>query len=117
MPHVSDVATAEAIALRNGINLAAHVGCLRIDAESDCELVIDAVKDTYRFNGSQATTIIEWVQLSCDFGQVKCPLHNRASSVADALAKQAYMLKNSSVWEDDPPNFISSLIVNDIAIV
>ena len=75
--------------LRNGINLAAHVGCLRIDAESDCELVIDAVKDTYRFNGSQATTIIECPQLSCDFGQVKCSLRNReANSVADALAKQ-----------------------------
>ena len=54
--------------LRNGINLAAHVGCLRIEAESDCELVIDAVKDTYRFNGSQAATIIECIQLSCDIG-------------------------------------------------
>ena len=94
------------------------MGVLRIDAESDCELVIDAVKDTYRFNGSQATTIIESVQLSCDFGQVKCSLRNReANSVADALAKQAYMLKNYSVWEDDPPDFISSLIVNAIAIV
>ena len=37
--------------------------------------------------------------------------------VADALAKQAYMLKNYSVWEDDPPDFISSLTVNDIAII
>ena len=48
------MASAETIALRNGINLATHLGVLRIDAESDCELVIDAVKDPYRFNGSQA---------------------------------------------------------------
>ena len=65
------------------------MGCSRIEAESDCELVIDAVKDTYRFNGSQAATIIECIQLSCDFGQVKFYLRNReANSVADALAKQ-----------------------------
>uniref|UniRef100_M8CC01 Gibberellin 20 oxidase 2 n=1 Tax=Aegilops tauschii TaxID=37682 RepID=M8CC01_AEGTA len=41
----------------------------RIEAESDCELVIDAVKDPYRFNGSQAAMIVECARLSCDFGQ------------------------------------------------
>ena len=84
--------------LRNGINLAAHVGCSRVEVESDCELVIDAVKDPYRFNGSQVAPIVECAQLSCDFGQVKFSLCNRkANSLADAFAKQAYMLKNSSV--------------------
>ena len=64
LPHVSDAATTEANALRNGINLAAHVGCSRIEAESDCELVIDGVIDPYRFNGFQTTTIVECAQLS-----------------------------------------------------
>lgn len=35
VPHVSDVVTAEAIALRNGLDLAAHIECPKIEAELD----------------------------------------------------------------------------------
>ena len=94
------------------------MGCFKIEAESDCELVIDAVKDPYTFNCSQAAMIVGCAQLSYDIGQVKSSLCNpEANGVADALAKQAYILKNSSVWEVDPPDFISSLTVNDIASI
>ena len=75
-PHVSDAASTEAIALRNGINLSAHVGCFKIEAESDCELVIDEVKDPYTFNCSQAAMIVGCAQLSYDIGQVKSSLCN-----------------------------------------
>lgn len=62
MPNVSDAATTEATARRNGLNLAAHVGCSKVEAESDCDLVIEVVKAS--FFGAQVATIVECLQLA-----------------------------------------------------
>ncbi|KAE8782987.1 hypothetical protein D1007_43615 [Hordeum vulgare] len=91
IPNVSDAAMAESLALRNGLNLVANIGCSKLETEPGCQLVVEAVKDPVGFLGAQSATIVECVQIANDFGQIQFGLCNRgANLVADALAKQAY---------------------------
>ncbi|KAE8774698.1 hypothetical protein D1007_52939 [Hordeum vulgare] len=88
IPNVSDAATAESLALWNGLDLVANIGCSKLEAESDCEMVIEAVKDPVGFLGAQSATIAECVQIANEFCQIQFGLCNRgANLVADALAK------------------------------
>ncbi|KAI5002304.1 hypothetical protein ZWY2020_026954 [Hordeum vulgare] len=118
IPNVSDAATAESLALRNGLILAAHIGCSKLEAEADCQLVIEAVKDPVGFLGAQYATIFECGQIASEFGQIQFGLCKReANQVVDALAKEAYKTRSSSTWDNDPPSFITSLIVKDLSIL
>ncbi|KAE8771467.1 hypothetical protein D1007_56635 [Hordeum vulgare] len=116
-PECSDAATAESLALRNGLNLAANIGCSKLEAESDHQLVVEAIKDPIGFLGAQSATIVECVHIANEFGQIQFgPCNRGANLVADALAKEAYKSRSPCVWDNDPPDFISSLIVNDLSI-
>jgi hypothetical protein len=40
-----------------------------------------------------------------------------ANQVVHELARQAIFLKETCIWDDDPPSFIVPLLVNDVTIL
>ncbi|KQK16265.2 hypothetical protein BRADI_1g27874v3 [Brachypodium distachyon] len=114
--NVADAPTAEAIALRDGLLLAGQVGCNRLEINSDCMEVVQTMLDGGKSIGPAAVIYEECSFLVRGFGFVSlnhCP--RESNLVAHTLARQA-VDSQRVVWLEDPPNFISSLLVNDVSV-
>lgn len=106
------------IVIRNGLYLAAHVGCSKVIIESDCSFVVEVVQDLDTYLGPKIVTLMECKQLEMDFATVSYNHCLReANSVANELAKFSYRNRSSSTWDSSFPDFISLKIVNDMAII
>ena len=104
IPHVVDAAMAEAFALRDGLLLAQQIGCNRVEIQADCLEVVTTMNEG-GFSATAAAPIYdECCQLWMDFAAISISHCNRECNlVADELARQALVEKNSFVWVDDPP--------------
>ena len=102
---------AEAYALKEGLCLVNQIGCTNFMLQSDCQEVIDIMKDA-GFTASVAAPILEvcydlWRDLPlatiehCD---------REANQVAHELARQALEEKVSCIWVDSQPTSITPSI-------
>lgn len=69
VPHVRDVDSAELIAIRNGLYLAAHIGSNKVEVESDYLFVVDSVVRLDNYLGPDTAVIMECKQLAMDLGR------------------------------------------------
>ena len=115
---VLDAPMAEAYALKEGLCLVNQIGCTNFILQSDCQEVIDIIKDG-GFTASASAPILEvcydlWRDLPlaiikhCD---------REANQVAHELARQALEEKFSCIWVDSQPTFITALLANDVTIL
>ncbi|XP_073357688.1 uncharacterized protein [Aegilops tauschii subsp. strangulata] len=110
IPHVSSAVSAELIAIRNGLYLAANIGCNRVIIESDSALAIEAVNNHDNYFGQDAATVVECKMLASDYASASFDnCFREANSMADSLAKFSFT-STSSVWDSTPPDLISHLI-------
>ena len=119
LPHVSDVGSAEMIAIRNNLYPAAHVGCSKVIIECDRSFAVEAVQHVATYIGSEIATIMKCkLLLEMDFptvSHIRCLCE--VNSVADELAKFTYKSRSSSTWASSFPDFISLHIVNDMQTI
>jgi ribonuclease HI len=118
IPHVASAATAEAIAMKNGLLLANILGCNRIHAESDSMETIDACSGGDTWWSEAAAIFADCVDLTTAIGDVKfqhCP--REANKVAHELAKVSFSNTSSCNWDDDPPSFLLPFLLDDVTIL
>jgi len=111
-----DSFTAEALAVRFGLNLARTIGCSKIVINSDSMEVVEALSAGN--SSSVASAIIDDCYfMSSDFNHVIYDHCNRESNkVAHELAR---IVKFSlpSIWMDSAPDVLLPLLVNDVTIL
>jgi hypothetical protein len=103
IPFVSDAPTAEALALRDGLLLAGQLGCNRLEVNSDCMEVIEAMHNGENCLRPAAAIYEECNFLSRNFVDAcfqHCP--REANIVADYLARKAEG-PMSTVWHRPSP--------------
>jgi ribonuclease HI len=64
IPHTATVSMAEALAMRDGLELAIKLGCNRVQAESDSTEVIEACNGCDRWWSEESTVFADCVDLS-----------------------------------------------------
>ena len=111
-----DSFTAEAIAVRFGLNLANTVGCSKVEVNSDSVKVVNALSQGY--SSSVASSIIDDCYfMSLGFSHVIYDHCNRERNrVAHELARLA-RFSSPSVWMDNAPNEVIPLLVNDATLL
>lgn len=116
LPQRYDSFSAEAIAVRFGLNLAQTMGCSKIEVVSDNEEVVNALKEGG--SSSVASAIFDdCYYMSLDFNHVLFDSCNRDSNqVAHELAKLA-KFSPPSIWMDSPPEAMIPFLVKDAVLI
>jgi ribonuclease HI len=115
-PFVSDAATAEARALRDGLLLAGQIGFNRLEVDSDCMEVIDVMKNGGNSLGPAAAIYDECSFLSRNFTEVLFSHCSReANMVAHVLASHSEG-SQSTIWIEKPPNYIKGVLSDDVTL-
>ena len=105
--HVVDAAAAEALALKNGMELVDQWGCSNVVFESDCLEIIQACKGEVDILSPYSTTLDECFHLAQSVGSVlysHCP--QEGNKVAHKLARSFYDSNSVIFWEGGPPQII-----------
>jgi ribonuclease HI len=105
--HVASVAMAEAIALKEGLELVQNLGCNRLIAESDSVETIEACSGESRWWNESTAIYSDCIDISTLIGTVKfksCP--REANQVALEIAKFSFLHNQTCNWVDEPPSFI-----------
>ena len=107
IPHVPNVAMAEAMAMRLGLKLANFSGCHAIIAESDSSEVINLCSGQERLWNEATAIYTDCVTTSALIGNVEfehCP--REANQAAHVIASHSFNSQLSCNWADDAPSFI-----------
>lgn len=118
LPSVLDATMAESYALKEGLCLANQIGCSRFLLHSDCQEVVGIMNN----GGFTATASAPILEVCYDLWKDN-PLSNiehcnrEANQVAHELARQALDDRNSCIWVDSQPSFITALLANDVTLL
>jgi ribonuclease HI len=117
LEHVESASTAEAIAMRDGLELAKNLGCNAVQVESDSMEVINACTGEEMWWSSAAAIYAECVDSISVIGKVTFKHCSRETNkVAHYLARFSFDSKISCNWVDEPPSCILSKL-DDVTIV
>ena len=117
IPNISSAALAEAIAMKEGLILASRLGCNSIVAESDSMETIEACTGAESWWNESAAIYADIVDLASNIDSIAFQyIPRKANVVAHELANQGFLLKSNCNWDDDPPRFILSSLINDVTI-
>jgi hypothetical protein len=117
LPFISDAATAEATTLRDGLLLAGQIGCNRIEVNSDYLEVMEIMQNGGDSMGAPATIYEECTFLCRNFTEVvfyHCP---RDSNVAAHSVARFGVGLMQTIWHEDPPDFLVSILANNVTII
>ena len=116
LSNVFSAELAEAIALREGLQVAKRMACHNLIVQSDCDAVVDAFNSNGSLSSVIGPIIGECRTLAQDFGSVVVQSCNRESNqVAHELAK--FGRDNPpTLWCDVPPDILLPLLVNDVTM-
>jgi ribonuclease HI len=106
VPHVATPMMAEAIAMREGLDLANKLSLTRVQVESDSSEVIDACKGDERWWNEASIVFAGCVDVVTTIGDVSfshCP--RKANKVAHELARFCFSNSLSCNWIDEPLGF------------
>lgn len=69
LPHVITVDSAEMTVIRNGMYLAARIGCKKLLVQSECSFVVEAVQQPDDFVGTNMAIVLKCKQLAMHFAE------------------------------------------------
>ena len=106
IPHLVDAPMAEAFALKDGLMLSQQIGGNRIIIQSDCMEVTEIMSNGGCTANSAAAIYDECNTVWRGFQKISIEHVSRdANQVAHALARQAMILNENCMWDNEPPNF------------
>ena len=117
LPYVSDPATAEAHALRDGLIIAGQMGCNRIEVNSDSMEVIEVMKNGGNSLGPAAAIFEECTLLCRNFVTVVFDHSPREANRAAHILARNVEGSLSVVWHEDPPDYLVSTLADDVTVV
>ncbi|MCI10405.1 eukaryotic translation initiation factor 3 subunit C, partial [Trifolium medium] len=108
-------AECEAIAMKHALALALSNGFEIVIFESDCQQVVNALRNDYLY-ANELDTLLSTCSslLNSNANYNIAYVRMQANRVAHNLAKASLFQSSSSVHHYYPPNYISSIILNEI---
>ncbi|XBI18560.1 hypothetical protein VPH35_060309 [Triticum aestivum] len=106
--YCADALTAEAVALRFGLQLAQKTGCNRLIINSDNMEVIDTMNNGGQSAGAAAAIFEDCFFMACDVPQTSFEHCNREAN------KVAHM---TSDWIEEPMKNLVTLLIDDVTII
>ena len=117
MANLLDAATAEALALRRGLQLVDDLGCTPVIMESDSLELVEAFNGVTEIWSPYTSILMDCFLIARRIGQVKiqhCP--REANVVAHKIARFAFNSDSSIFWDSNPPSFIIPDVMNDVSL-
>lgn len=117
-PHAANVVSMEAMAMKEGLILANNLGFQRVMAESDSMEVVNFCTGQTQWWDPAAAIYAECVDVVTMIGKVDflhCP--REANGAAHEIAKYSFLNKFSCTWDDDPPSWLYSKLVDDVMLL
>ena len=109
-----DAEEVEAMACREGLNLAAEWFRMPIVLESDCVMVIRYLKEWRTLKPACFSTIQEAVRIAKSLPDLElCHVKRERNGVANELAHLAKRLNHSAVWRNRLPRCVEQIIAHD----
>jgi hypothetical protein len=109
---------AEALAMRDGLEMANSRGCVSIEAESDCLEVIPHLSGDSQMWNEAIAIYANSISLAGLIGTVKFNhYHREVNKVAREIARSCFESSISCNWVDEPPSFLSQLLLDDVTIL
>jgi ribonuclease HI len=118
LPNIASAAAAEALAMKEGLDLASRLGCNNIQIESDSLDTVEACTGEATWWGQSSAIFADCVDLAALIGGVQfqyCP--REANEAAHDLVRACFSSKVSCNWVDEPPDFILGRLLNDVTIL
>jgi ribonuclease HI len=86
LPNVASMTMAEAMAMKDGLELASRLGCNSIKAESNSTVIIDALLGTNAWWGAEAAIHADCIDLATHIGTIQFShISREANEVADEI--------------------------------
>ena len=112
-----NAAMAEATALQSGLALIAGLQCVPVTVESDSLELVESFNGTIQVWSPYAAVLADCFHIASRIGSISMHHCNReANYVAHNLAGYAFVTDSTIFWDDDPPDFIISDIMNDVSL-
>ena len=112
-----DTLSAEALALKFGLQLSSLAGCNRFVVNSDSLELMEIMTKDGQYAGNAAAIIDDCYHLACEFSSIRfefCP--REANAVAHELASVARS-KFCSEWIEMAPNELLPLLLKDVSVI
>jgi hypothetical protein len=116
--HVMDAPLSEALAIKNGLELAGRHGCSMFTVESDCLEIVQACNCDLVIWSPYSSILVECFHFACRIGSVsftQCP--RKANNMAHSLARKSYDTNCVYSWDGDPPKFLLAELICDVTII
>jgi ribonuclease HI len=115
LPQVASASMAEALAMKEGLSLATSKGCTEVIAEADSLETIQFCTGQDTWWAESAAIYADCVDLATMIDGIRfnhCP--REANKAAHELARECFNSKISCNWDDEPPSFLLSRIIDDV---
>jgi ribonuclease HI len=117
-PNISSAATAEALAMMEGLALANHYGGTNVIMESDSLETINACNGDEVWWGEESAIFADYIDLASHIDGVEYRhCYREANEVAHELARNCFTDRNSCNLLIEPPSFILPMLINDVTII
>lgn len=117
MAYVADVVLAEAASLLEGLKLLQRIGCTNFVVQMDNIVVVNSLIRNEGHSMVAAPVIDDCRNMLADFGKVTIEHCNRESNMVAHVLAQWGRSNPSSLWLEEPPNFIASSLGDDVAVI
>jgi ribonuclease HI len=118
IPHLTSAMMVEAMAMKEGLNLAIGKGCNSVIAEGDSMETIQACSGSDVWWTEPAAIYADCVDLATQIGQVSfIHCQREANMCAHVIARESFNSRSSCIWDDDPPRFLVSYLTNDVTVL
>ena len=113
-----NVVSMEAMAMRDGLNLANSLGFHNVEAESDSTQVISSCSGQSQWWDEAAAIFADCVDLAASIGRVKFKHCSRTTNeVAHEIAKYSFCNRSSESWINEPPGWLINTLVHDVTVI
>jgi hypothetical protein len=112
-----DASTAEALALKRGLELFERIKCSPTIVESDNLALVDACNGEGDIWIPSTAILMDCFEIAQRISSVSFKHYPRDSNrVAHNLARFSFDANRVIVWEDDPPDHVLSHVISDVAL-
>jgi ribonuclease HI len=118
LSHVASASMAEAIAMKEGLQLAQNISCNMIMVESDSIEIIDACTCDSRWWNASSAVYVDCIDLASSIASVSfrsCP--REANQVAHEISRFSFFNNQTCNWVNEPLRFILDRLINDVTIL
>jgi ribonuclease HI len=115
LPNVASLMMAEALVMKDGLELISRLGCNSVKAESDSMAIIDALLGTEAWWGEEAAIYADCIDLATNVGSIQFShISREANQLADEIARKCFIDKIKCNWDDEPSNFLLPRLIHDV---